>query len=133
MNPSTEQMQKGAQGMMQMCEEMSNYARESMEAAMRSMAAMTKGCDETMRSTGGLMQESMERVLSAGKTIMDAKSMQEMMNMHNELMKDCFDCWMIGAGRISEISARAAKEAMEPVAQQANNAMSKMMQKSRAH
>jgi phasin family protein len=133
MNPSTEHMQKSAQGMMQMCEEMSNYARESMDVAMRSMTAMTKGCDETVRSTGGLMQESMSRVMSASKTLLDAKSLQEMVNLHNELMKDCFDCWMTGAGRLSEISTRAAKEALEPVAQHANNAMGKMMQKARAH
>jgi phasin family protein len=132
MTASTEPMEKAAQGMMQMYEEANDFARNSMEAMLRSAAAMTKGWDETARSTGGLLQESLARVVSAGKTIMSAKNPREMMDMQTEFMKDCFDCWMSGTGKLSEISSRAAKEAIEPVAQHTNNAVVKFAQKAKA-
>ena len=132
MNQATDTIEKTTQGMMQMVEEVNSFTRNSMDAALRSLTAMTKGWDETARSTGGLMQESMARAVSAGKTIMGAKSMREMMDLHTELMKDYFDCWMTGTGKLSEISARTTKEAIEPVAQQASSVVTKMTQKSRA-
>src|SRR5579862_3193299 len=106
MSPATQHIEKANQSVMQIWEEMNNFSRESMEVAMRSVAAMTKGWDETTRSTGGLIQENWTRAMTAGKTIMDAKTMQEMMNMNVEFMKDCFDSWMAGTGRVTEISAR---------------------------
>ena len=132
MNTSTESMEKATQGMMQAYEEFNDFTRKSVDAALRSAAAMSKGWDETARSTGGLVQESLARVASAGKTIMGAKSLREMMDMQAELMKDFFDCWMTGTGKLSEISARTTKEAIEPMAQHAGGTVSKLTQKARA-
>ncbi len=132
MTPSTEHMEQASQGMMQAYEDMNVLARDYMDAVMRSASAMSKGLDETIRSTSGIVQESMTRAMSASKTLTGAKNMREMMDLHAEFMKDCFDCWMAGTGKISEISARSAKEVIEPMAQHANDTISKIAQKTRA-
>ena len=132
MNLSSEQMQKTTQGIMQACELMNGLAHESMGAAMKSLSAITKGVDETSRSTSGMLQQSFARAMTAGKSMLGAKDVNEIMNTHSEFMKDCFDTWMAGTGKITEISARVTKEAIDPVATHANSAMEKMMQTARA-
>ena len=44
-------------------------------------------------------------------------------------MKDCFDHWMAGTGRLTEISARTTQEAFEPVTKHASATMNKAMRK----
>jgi phasin family protein len=129
MNPSSEQMDKVTQNLMQACDEMGATYRKSMDAVMESTAALTKGCDELSRNFGSLMQEQMSRALSAGKTIMSAKSMQEFADLQAGFMKECFDQWMASTGKLSEISVRVTQEAIEPVTKHANDTMSKAAQK----
>jgi phasin family protein len=131
--PATiEQMDKATQGMMQAYEEINSMAKAFGEATMQSASAMTKGIDELARSASGIMQESVARTMNASKTMMAAKNPREIMDMQAEFMKDCFDCWMAGTGKISEISARVTQEVIDPVAQHANAAISKAMVKARA-
>jgi phasin family protein len=132
MTPTIEQMDKATQGLMQAFEEMNVSAKAFGEAAMQSASAMSKGWEEISRSASGIMQESMARTMSAGKTLMAAKNPKEMMDMQAEFVKDCFDYWMAGTGKISEISARVTQEVIDPVAQHANATMSKIMVKTRA-
>ncbi len=134
MNEQAEQnMQKVTQGMMKACEDINAACCESMTAAMQSNAAITKGCEELSRNFGSLMQEQIARAMSAGKTFMGAKSVQEFTAMQSEFMKDCFEQWMAGTGKMSEISARVAQQAIEPVAKQATMTMSKVAQHIQQH
>jgi len=99
---------------------------------MKSASAMSRGMEEIARNANGLLQESFARSVSAGKTLMGAKDPREILNMQNEYLKDCFDCWVAGTGKISEISARMTQDVVKPMAEHANNAMSKITQKTRA-
>ena len=131
-NDHLEQMEKATQGMMKACQDMGGLARDQLDATMKSASAMTKGFDEIARNAGTLIQESLNRTVTAGKTIMGAKSVQEVMNTQNEFIKDCFDCWVAGTGKISEISARMTQDVVGPMAEHTNNAMNKIAQKTRA-
>ncbi len=124
-------VEKATQGVMQAYEEINDVARAFGEATMQSASALSKGFEEISRSAGGIMQESMERTMSASKTIMSCKSVKEAMELQNEFVKNCFDSWMAGTGKITEISARISKEVLEPVTQQVNTTMSKAMVKGR--
>ena len=132
MNMSNDQMDKATQSLIQMLEDINSMACQSMDVAMKSAAAVSKGLDETTRSATTLMQDSYNKAISASKTAMNVKSIPELMDLQAEFMKDCLDSWIAGGGRISEISARATKEAIEPMTQYANSTISKIVQKSRA-
>src|SRR5262249_18354315 len=93
--------------------------------------AMTRGLHETTRNTGNLVQENLARTLNAGRAMMEAKTLNEMVDAHAEFMRECFDCMMAGTGKISEISVRTTKDALEPVAQHANETINKITRKSR--
>jgi phasin family protein len=132
MQPSSdhlEHIEKATQGVMKACEDASCMAKDHVDATMKAAAVVGKGMEEIMRNTSSLVQESMARGMEVSKTIMNAKSVPEAMNTHSEFMKDCFDTWVAATGKISEISARMAQEAMSPIAENTNNAINKISQK----
>lgn len=127
----TEHMENATKNMMQMYEEVNAMARAAVDANLKSVSAAAKGWDESSKSAGQMMQENLARMMNMGKTVAEAKSMRDVMTMQQDFMKDCLDLWMAGASKISEISARTAKDVVEPVAQHANDAISRIMQKAR--
>ena len=127
-----EQMEKAAKGIMEACEEMNSLAFQNMDAAIKSATAMSNGLDEITRNAGGLVQESLTRGMNAGKMMMGAKTVREAMDMQSEFMKECFDCWVSGTGKISKIRARMTQQVFEPMTEQAHNTMNKLAQKSKA-
>jgi phasin family protein len=128
-NDSMKHMEDTTQSLMKTYEDIGVVAREHVDAAIRSANAAWGGYTEISQNMNGLFQESLARAVSAGKTMMSATTMREVMDMHADYVKDCFDCWVSGTGKISEISARISKETMDPIAQHANDAFSKIMQK----
>jgi phasin family protein len=129
MNEQVEQqMEKVTQGLMKACEDINAACCDSMSAMMESNAALTKGCEEIGRNFGSFMQDQIARTMSGAKTVMAAKSLKEFADLQSEFMKDCFEQWMAGTGKLSEISARVTKDAIEPVAKHATVSMSKAIQ-----
>lgn len=127
----TDQMEKAAQSLVQIYEEVNAITRAAVDANLKSVSAAAKGWDESSKSAGYLLQENISRALSAGKTIAEAKSVRDVMTMQQDFMKDCVDLWMASASKLSEITARTAKDVVEPVAQTANDTFSRMLQKVR--
>lgn len=126
-----EHMEKATQGMMKACEDASGMAREHMDAAMKAASVVSKGMEEIVRNTSSMLQESMAKSMEVGKSMMSAKSVPEAMNTHGEFMKECFDNWVAATGKISEISARMAQDAMGPITEQTNNTITKFTQKAK--
>jgi phasin family protein len=125
-------MEKATQNIAQACEDMNVLARQHMDATMKSLSATLQGYGEINQNVSSLIQELMSRTMNAGKNMMTAKSVREVADTHAECARDIFDCVVANGGKISEISARVTKEALEPMAQHANNAMSKIAEKTRA-
>jgi phasin family protein len=132
MHVSMEQFEKASQGTMKALEDMGGMMRENMDAAMQSANVCMKGCSEINNNLTGLMQESMTKVMNAGKTVATCKSMPEAMTMHSEFMKDLADHSMASFGKMMEIAARMSQDVMAPLAQQANASMNKFTQRVKA-
>ena len=129
MTPSNEQMQNTTASVMAAYEELGMMAREHMDATMKSVAAVTKGFDELTRSASGIMQESVARAASAGKTMMGIRNMREMTDLHQEMVKDMIDSWVASTSRMSEISARLTQDVVAPLTEQTNKVIHKIVQK----
>jgi phasin family protein len=129
---SINHVEKVAQNVMQACEEAQATAREHVDAAMRSASVALEGCGEINKKLTGLIQESVARAVNAGKTLATAKSLQEAADIHADYVRESFDSWIAGTGRISEISARVTKEALDPLAEQTNSTITKIAQRTKA-
>ncbi len=133
MTDAAEQMEKVTQGLIQACNEMNALTRESVNAVIQSTTAVTKGCEELTRNLGDLVQQSVAQTLNTSKALMSAKTLREMVDMQTEFMKECYESWMSGTGKISAISSRVTQEAIEPVANHVNATMSKVTQQAQQH
>jgi phasin family protein len=131
-NHSIDQVEKVTQNLIQACEEASTTAREHVDAAMRSASVAWEGYTEINKKVTGLIQESLARALSTGKTLAGAKSLQEAAELHADYVRESFDSWVAGTGRISEISARVTKDALDPITEHANNTIGKITQRAKA-
>jgi len=114
------------------CEDMGALTRDQMDATIKSAAALSKGLDEIMQNTQHLLQDNISRSMTAGKTMMNARTLPEITDMQQELMKEMFETWVAVTGKLSQISARLTQEVMAPMSDHANNAIGKMTQKMRA-
>lgn len=132
MSPQTEQIQKATQSVMSAYEEIGSLARDHLDATIKSASAASKGWDELARSTNGIFQESLARVVSSSKTILGARSLREVADLQNEIVKDMFDSWVASANKISEISARVTQDVVAPITEHTNTAFHKIAQKVKA-
>jgi len=126
---ANENMEKMTQGMMQACDEINANCSKSVSAFVEATTAASKGCEEFSRNLGAMIQESLSRALSTGKTMMSTRSLEEFGKLQAEFAKEWFDQWVAGAGRLTEISARTTRQTLEPVAQHANDAVNKAVYK----
>jgi len=98
-------------------------------AVNKSNTAMWQGIEEITRSVSGLSQESFARAISAYTTLASVKSPQEALETHTDFVKDSFDSAVANSSKVSEISVRTAQDAMSPLTQHANDAMTCVMNK----
>lgn len=123
----TESFEKATQTMMKAYEEINHMSREIGQATMQSATALSEGMKEMAQSANGLVQEQFARSVSMGKSVMSAQSVQDAMKMQADFVRDMMDTWMSNSSKMSEMMSRISKDVMEPVTQQANAAVSKMM------
>jgi phasin family protein len=113
------------------CEEANALMASYVSAATRSNAAAWQGFEDMTRDMSSLMQETLARAVSACTTLASAKSPQEAADTHADFLKESFDRVVAGSSKISEISMRTAKSAIDPLAQHANDAMGTIMKKAK--
>ena len=121
-----------SQHMIKACEDVNALMSSYIGAANKSNAATLQGIEDMTKNMSALLQETYNRSVSACKTILSAKSPQEAADTHTEFMKDCFDNLVAGGSKLSEISLRATKGAIDPLAQHANESMNTIMKKASA-
>ena len=83
------------------------------------------------RNTGAIMHEQMTNALAAGKTIMEANTLEEVKSAQSDFVKDCFDRALDGHDRIAKVSARTTKEAVEPAVNHVNETVGRLSEKGR--
>ena len=126
MNAVAENFTKTTQ---QAAENFNVIARESVDVVLKSASAASKGWDEATRSASELAQENLNRAVTAGKTILSAKSPREAMDLQTEFLRESLEHFVANTSILSEISARIARDAIEPVTQHTSNVLSRVLQR----
>ncbi|MDD3288587.1 MAG: phasin family protein [Alphaproteobacteria bacterium] len=129
---NTEQMENATANMMKAYQDMSQIASDSVNAAMQSASVVTKGYEELLSSIGSLAKNNFETTMSASKAIFSSKSIQEAMSAQASALKANSDSMLSGVNKLSEISARIAQDALNPVAENMNTAISRVAKTARA-
>lgn len=126
MQASIEQLDKITDSLKKAYSDMNNMMRDAMSAAVQSTAVLTKGYEEMYDSISTLMQKSLDNGAQASRALMNARSVNDVMDVQTGLMKNGFDSIMAETNRMTQMSSRIAQEAAEPVAQHVNATITKL-------
>lgn len=114
------------------CEDLHKLTSGTIAAATKSSAAAWQGIDDVNNNWSSLIKESVARSVSAYSALVAAKSPQEAADTHAEFVKDYFDGLVAGSGKLSEITLRATKGAIDPIAQHTNESVNAIIKKDKA-
>lgn len=120
MNNFKEQVEKMSGGA-------SESAREGVENFTKSGATFTKGAELMMKTITSAVQESSQRNAEAMKAMMACKTLNEFTDAQNKMAQQNFDDMMSTMTKMSEMTIKLCKEAMEPMNAQMTKAMNGAM------
>jgi phasin family protein len=120
MNSFKEQVEKMSGGA-------TETAREGIESLTKSGATFTKGAEQMMKTLAEVIQESSQRNAECMKKMMACRTLNEFTEAQNKMAQQNFDDMMSTMTKMSEMTIKLCKEAMEPMNNQMTKAMNSAM------
>jgi phasin family protein len=103
------------------------FNKENVDAVVKSSTIFVKGVQDVSKSFFALTQLSFEEGVALSKTLLGAKTIQDVVEVQSTLVKTSFDKAMAESGRISEMSMKVAEEAFAPINDRMSVAMQRVM------
>lgn len=126
------QAEKAGAALYQGYEEINSLGKESLDAFVESGSLLAQGCEEINRAVIGYAQQSLESGVSTYKSLMDCKSIEDVIELQTSFAKNFFENVMTEGSRISEMSLRVANEAFEPIRDRATATVDKIIKSTAA-
>jgi len=126
MKTSYEQIEKMTESLVKAYSDFNYMTRDAMNAALQSMTAITKGCEELCDSANALVRKTIENGAQMVRSTMNARDINELVDLQSGFIRNAFDSILSEMNNMSLLSSRIAKQASEPVAQHMNAAITKL-------
>ncbi|NQV83937.1 MAG: phasin family protein [Rhodospirillales bacterium] len=101
------------------------YTKENVDAVMKSNAIFTKGLQDINTALFSLAQSTLENSVAATKTLFDCKTVADVMDAQAELAQVGYTKAVEDSRKISELSAKVAEAASQPITKQVNATVEK--------
>jgi phasin family protein len=95
-------------------EEMQKIGKDSMDMAMSSLGALTKGAQAIAVEVVDYSKKSAECSAAAWEKLLGAKSLEKAMEVQSEYLKSSYDDFLAEASKLGELYVGLAKEAYKP-------------------
>jgi phasin family protein len=112
---SQEQMRENIDRTMTAMSEFGAFGKENMEAIVASATVTAKGFEAMSGRAVAFSKLAVENHMSAAKTIMGSKSVQEMVERQTEYARTAFDTYLAEMNQMSDLWSGLAKEAFKPL------------------
>lgn len=96
------------------------------DAYFSSINVVAKGAEAFGKEVADFTQNSIARSVDHGKTVMACKSVNEAVDLQNELVRTSFDQVVAETTKLTEMSVKTANDAFAPIQDQVNQAMTKV-------
>lgn len=97
-------------------EDVMAFGKDNVEAVVKASTIWSKGLQTVGATVYGLAQASVEEGVTAAKSLMACKNVQDFTNLQADLAKTGYEKFVKEAGKVSETSVKLAEEALEPIA-----------------
>ncbi len=103
--------------------EMNDFTKDALEAMMQSSTIFSKRCEELVRESMSLAQNSAEKQSKLLRDAMSCKTLNEWSAAQNKLLQANLDDCMSGCTKLSEMSIKMLSEAADPINEQLSKGM----------
>ncbi|MCA1998119.1 MAG: phasin family protein, partial [Armatimonadetes bacterium] len=110
-----EQVEKASEQMMKGYDELAAIAKGNVDALVQSGTVVFKGAEDMSREVAAYARSSFDKSVAAGKAMLSAKSIQEVVELQNSFAKTSFDAFVNEATKLQEMSVKVANEAFAPI------------------
>ena len=101
------------------------YGKENVDAVMKSNAIFVKGLQDINTVLFGLAQTSLEDSVAATQKLFGCKTVADVMDTQADLAKTGYAKAVENSRKISELSAKVAEAARQPITKQVNEVVEK--------
>ena len=95
-------------------EDMQKFSKDSMESAMTSFGAWTKGVQAIAAEVADYSKKSVEGSAAAWEKLIGSKSLEKAMEVQSEYVKSSYQDFVAEATKLGELYADFAKEIYKP-------------------
>ncbi len=106
-------------------EDMVSFGKDNVEAVMVSGTILAKGIQDLNEMFFGLAQASLENSVNASKAIMACETVPEMVEIQNDLARENYNTFLSEGRKVSDMSAKVAEKALEPITHRVNTTVEK--------
>jgi phasin family protein len=129
-NGTGETLKHNVERAMSAAAEITAFGKENLEAWVASSTATQKGVEAISARAVAFSKMALENHVAATKSLMTAKSVQEVVEKQTEYARSAFDTYVSELNSMSDLMAGFAKDAMKPLNQRVS-AVSAIMQNGR--
>ncbi len=101
------------------------YGKESVDAVMKSNAIFVQGLQDLNTVLFGLAKTSLEESVAATQKLFECKTVADVMGAQADLAKTGYAKAVEDSRKISELSAKVAEAASQPITKQVNEVVEK--------
>lgn len=122
-----EQVEKASSAALKGYDEFASLQKDSMDAFVKASNIMAKGYEEIGKAAFAFAQTSAEANVEAAKSLMAAKTINDVVEIQSDLARNQFDKFVAEGTKISELGVKVTNEAFEPLQAQANVVVERSM------
>ena len=122
-----EQVEKSTTTVLQAYDELTTLNKDAVDAAIKAGNVWAAGFEAMGKAYFAFAQATAETGVEAAKSMMTAKTVQDVFEIQSELARSSFDSFVAEGTKISEMGVKVANEAMEPIQAQFNTTVEKIL------
>ena len=122
-----EQVENASNAVFRGYDDFATLNKQGIEALVEASNIWAKGCEDLGKAYFSLAQETAEGGADVAKSIMKAKTFQDVIDIQTDFAKKRFDQLVSESTKMSELSVKVATDAMQPLQKQFDATVSKMV------
>ena len=95
-------------------EELTAFGRDTIEAATKSNAAFSAGCEAIGQEVMAYTRVTIEQTSETARALLAARTFEDVVRLQTDLAKRSFECLVSGSAKLSELGASLASATFAP-------------------
>ena len=101
--------------MVQQFDQFQKFGQENVDAALKSIGAVSKGAQAIATEAADFARKSFEQGTATFEKLVGAKSLDKAIEIHTDYLKTSYEGFVAQSTKITELYANVAKEAFKPL------------------